>query len=445
MAIRKNFKYSRRSKSAIAAYTQSVNNLKALRSDLVAISSEVQFSFRESVEPVYRELVSLLLDTKNPQPTELEQARQVIESLQLAELDNFFRDACLDTKPVKIDELDPTAAIVYTIILKDRLEVIVKIPQQPLKHYSTQQSQLEIENTLEQLRSTITIPGERYRNQYRLQLSQTVYNWLIKPIETDLKNSNIRNLVFISDGLLRNIPLAALYDGQEYLIQKYAVTLTPGLELIDPQPLTQQQRIGLLGSGISEARPGFDALPNVELELNQIQAQIPKSILLINDNFTKSYFSQKVKETPYQIIHLATHGQFSSQVENTFILTWDDHINIAQLNSLIRTDKKEKVPLELLVLSACQTAAGDNRATLGLAGIAVRAGARSTLASLWSVDDEATALLMSYFYQQLSQSNSNKNITKAEAIRQAQLAILEEQEFNHPYYWSAFVLLGNWL
>ena len=116
-------------------------------------------------------------------------------------------------------------------------------------------------------------------------------------------------------------------------------------------------------------------------------------------------------------------------------------ININELNRLIGTDKKRKNPIELLVLSACQTARGDKRAALGLAGIAVRAGARSTVASLWSVSDEATALLMSTFYEELA----GGNVTKGEALRRAQQAVLQHEEFQHPYFWSAFILVGNWL
>jgi len=426
-------------KGAIAAYTQSVKTLKSLRTDLVAISSDVQFSFKESVEPVYRELVGLLLQPKASQE-ELKQARDVIESLQLAELDNFFRNACLDAKPVPIDQLDQTSAIFYNIILQDRLEVIVALPEQPLRHYSTTLSQSEIESNLEELRATLASPRERVFNKKRLNLSRKVYNWLIYPIAEELKKNNIKNLVFISDGALRNIPFSILHDGKQYLIENYSIAIAPSLQLIDPKALVRKQ-IQILGGGISEARQGFPALPNVITELERIQSQIPSSILLRNESFTDSKLEQQVKESSYQVVHLATHGEFSSQAIGTFVLTWNDRLNVDQLNNILRSDKKQIRPIELLVLSACRTAAGDKKAALGLAGMAVRAGARSTIASLWYVNDEATTLLMSKFYEQLS----NNKITKSEALRNAQLAVLSNKSFSHPYYWSAFVLLGNWL
>ena len=142
------------------------------------------------------------------------------------------------------------------------------------------------------------------------------------------------------------------------------------------------------------------------------------------------------------MVHLATHGQFSSKAEDTFILTWDDRINIKQLNNVLKTrDRIESSIIELLVLSACQTAVGDKRAALGLAGMAVRAGARSTLASLWSVNDAATASFMIKFYQNLT----DNKVTKAEAVRRAQLSLLQNPDYSHPYFWAPFILVGNWL
>ncbi len=424
-------------KGAIAAYSQSVQTLKSIRSDLVAISSDIQFEFRESVEPVYRELVGLLLEANAPQEN-LKQARDVIESLQLAELDNFFRDACLDAKPANIDEIDPNAAIVYTIILPDRLEVIVTLPGQPLRQITTNLPKTEIEQQLASVKTNITSP---WRSLKKKNL-QTIHDWLISPIETELAKSNIRTLVFIPDGALRNLPMSVLYDGENYLIEKYSIAVAPSLRLIDPKA-NVRQNVSALTAGVTETRPhrpNLAPLPGVKVELENIKAQVPSSILL-NESFTESNFNTEVNTSGYEIVHLATHGEFSSVAEETFLLTWDDVINLNELNRLIRADQKQKNPIELLVLSACQTAAGDSRAALGLAGVAVRGGARSTMASLWNADDLGTAELMTRFYEKLATGQ----VTKAEALRLAQLELLQTEEFNHPYYWSAFILLGNWL
>lgn len=426
---------------AIAAYTEAVNALESLRTDLVAINPDVQFSFQEGVEPVYRELVDLLLQPKGgvnggePSQENLVQARNVIESLQLAELVNFFRENCLSGQPVQIEQIDHKSAVIYPIILNDRLEVILSLPEQPLNHFTTPLSPTQFESTVLELRNTL----QQEYSKKNLSFSQQVYDWLIRPIEADLAKSGVQTLVFLLDGSLRNIPMASLYDGQHYLVEKYAIALTPGLQLLDPKPLARQQ-IKVLTAGISEARQDFSPLPNVELELKEIQEEVPGRVLL-NQTFTSSNLQKEIKSSSFPVVHLATHGQFSSNAEDTFLLTWDNRITIKQLNNLLKTTNHSDSIIELLVLSACQTAVGDKRAALGLAGMAVRAGARSTLASLWSINDAATASFMISFYQNLNDSK----VTKAEALRRAQLSLLQNLDYSHPYYWAPFVLVGNWL
>jgi CHAT domain-containing protein len=425
--------------NAIASYTAAVNTLKSLRSDLVTINLEVQFSFRDSVEPVYRQLVDLLLQPlAEVTQTKLFQARQVIESLQLAELDNFFREACLDAKPEQIENLDLKAAIIYPVILPDRLEIILSLPQQPLRDYKVWIPQNQVESTINQLEQALAI---RHSNQgERLQISQKVYDLLIRPLQADLQASGVQTLVFISDGSLRNIPMAALHNGEKYLIEEYNIALTPGLQLLRTQPLNRG-RLRALTGGLSEEREGFSALPGVRLELQQINAEVP-GITLLNQDFTSISLEKQVAALPFPVVHLATHGQFSSNFQQTFILAWDGPINVKQLDDLLR-NRNPNLPseIELLVLSACETATGDSRAALGLAGVAVRAGARSTLATLWKVSDESTAALMTEFYRELA----TPGITKAEALRRAQIALLNNRRYRNPYFWAPYVLVGNWL
>jgi len=425
--------------SAVAAYQEAIHSLNSLRNDLVATNLELQFSFRESVEPIYRQLVSLLLQPGDQGISQenLVQAREVIESLQLAELDNFFREACLTAQPEPVDQVDENAAVIYPIILPDRLEVIVAIANQPLRHYATKLSETEVEKVLAQTRRSLRRVAS---DRERLPLFQQLYDWLVQPIETELAASEIKTLVFALDGSLKSLPMAALYDGENYLIEKYSVALTPSLQILEPQPLSRTP-IKVLVGGLSEAKQNFPALPGVKSEVQQIQAEIPAQVLL-NQQFTSDALQEEISAAPFPVVHLATHGQFSSDAEDTFILAWDDRVNVKELGEVLQVrEEREGKPLELLVLSACQTAAGDKRAALGIAGVAVRSGARSTLAMLWSVDDQSTAMLMVKFYQELAQAN----VTKAEALRQAQVALLQQSRFRHPYYWSPFVLLGNWL
>lgn len=437
-------KNSGQKSGAIAIYTQAVNTLQLLRNDIVAINSDVQFSFRESVEPVYRELVSELL-TAEPNQNDLKTALDVMELLQLAELDNFFQDACLDTKPVQIDQIDRSAAVIYPIILSDRLEVILSLPEKPLIHYSSAVSQTEVESILAEFRNSLSPVASRKK---RLELSEQVYDWLIRPVETELAASGVKTLVFVPDGAFRNVPMSTLYNGQQYLIEKYAIALTPGLQLLEPKSLGEI-KLQALTAGLSESRQGFSPLPAVEFELNQIQSQLPTQMLL-NQDFTRTKIQAKLDRGNFPVVHFATHGQFSSKADDTFILTWDGEINVKELNEFLastqtpgkNSQSKQRTPIELLVFSACETAAGDDRAALGLAGMAVRSGARSTIAALWAVKDEATALFMVEFYRILS---TEPGISKAEALRQAQLTLMKNRQYQHPFYWAPFVLVGNWL
>lgn len=455
-------------KGAIPYYSEAFKTLQTLRSDLVAINPDIQFSFRETVEPVYRELVALLLQTENGEQKtakgnsnvqypdqkperqkNLRQARLVMESLQLAELDNFFRSACLTAKqeldPV-IDKKDQQAAVLYPIILPDRLDVILKLPNQDLRHYKTVIAEDKVERVVEDLREYLR---DVTRTAQVKQLSQEIYDWLIRPAEAELSKSGIKTLVFVLDGTLRNLPMSVLYDKQQqkYLVEKYAIAVAPGLQLLDPKPL-QKVRLNTLTAGVAAERSienrKFPSLENVPRELQEIKSEVPSSQELLNQQFTETNLQNQLGSASFSVVHLATHGEFSSDPEKTFIVTWDELLKVKEFDKLLRvsdtgqSNNSNTNNIQLLVLSACKTAVGDKRAALGLAGVAVRAGARSTVATLWSVDDESTANLMSKFYQELK-----AGVNKAEALQHAQLAVFAQQK--NPYFWAPFVLVGNWL
>ncbi|MBW4602674.1 MAG: CHAT domain-containing protein [Calothrix sp. FI2-JRJ7] len=431
--------------SAITSYDQAVNILQSLRQDLVAINSNVQFSFREEVEPVYRQLVQLLLQNVDnlPETTRqqhLQRSREVIEGLQVAELENFFRQACLTYKAQPVDAIDSSSAVIYPIILDGRLEVVLSLPGKPLQHYGTNLSSQAAEKVFEELRQSLNpifLPEEI------LPAAQKVYDWLLRPGIAELERQGIKTLVFVLDGFLRSLPMAVLHDGKQYIVERYNIALTPGLQLLESRALTVKKLTALAG-GLVQSRQGFSALPGVEREIEQVTTEVSTKTLL-NQNFTTANFEKRVEASPYSIIHLATHGQFSSKAEDTFLLTWDSRIKVKDLDQVLRGQGKSaalrlREPIELLVLSACQTAKGDNRAALGLAGVAIRSGARSTLATLWSVQDNSTSQLITEFYRNFTQGG----MSKAEALRKSQLSLLNSPQYKHPYYWSGFVLVGNW-
>ncbi|MBF2063213.1 MAG: CHAT domain-containing protein [Calothrix sp. C42_A2020_038] len=426
---------------AITHYTQAYQSLQSLRQDLVAINQDIQFSFRESVEPVYRELVDLLLqDVPNisleEQQTKLISARETIEALQMAEIANYFRQACLNSQPISIEQIDAKAAVIYPIILNDRIEVILSLPNKPLRHYATLLPVKQVETAIKQMRHSQRRTSFEHE---RLLIAQKIYTWLIQPAIPDLTEQDIKTLVFVLDGSFRNLPMSALYDGKQYLIEKFQIAVAPSLELFEPGSLSSKN-IKVLAAGITLPNQDFSPLPGVEQEINLIRAKAPTTVLL-NHKFTIKNLQAHLQNPSYSIIHLASHGQFSSNSTETFIQTWNELLDINTLNGLIvYRNLKGVAPIELLVLSACQTAKGDNSAALGIAGVAAHSGARSILASLWQISDESTVLFMNVFYKELL-----TGATKAEAMRKAQLELLKNDDYQHPYYWASFILVGNWL
>ncbi|NEP44312.1 MAG: CHAT domain-containing protein, partial [Okeania sp. SIO2H7] len=314
----------------------------------------------------------------------------------------------------------------------------------------------EVKAKLSTLRKELSRP---FRTAAGLRLSQELYTWILRPVEPLLSDAQAKTLVFVLDGKFRNVPMAILHDGEQYIVQHYALALMPGLQLLEPQPLSDSS-LDVLTFGLSQMRKefpphnGFTDLNNVEVEVKEIKNQLP-SRLFLNQEFTQTTLAERIASVRAPIVHMATHGQFSSEPTDTFVLAWDQGIDVYTLSDILRTRNAEANPIELLVMSACQTAEGDDRAALGLAGIAVRSGARSTLASLWTVDDKATADMMSQFYRELGQAGGRSGsqpgnelsepVAKAEALRRAQVALLESDQFDAPRYWAPFILVGNWL
>lgn len=453
-------------KDAIAAYEKALETINVVRKglvgiplDLTGINSDIQFYFRDNVEPIYREAVDLVLRSENP---DLEKARQLVDDLQVAELENYLQ--CIFPNPevqqVKVDTVDPQAAVIYTIILNNSLEVILKLPgKDNIYHYSTKIPKIQLETTLAELRGLLASSTRSAKLRF---LSQQVYDWVIREGEEKyLANSSVNTLVFVLDGALRDIPMSILDDGKRYLVEKYAITLSPSLKLLEPKPL-ERKKLNVLLAGVSEERVidkrtfkavanvpdelnaiTFKALTNVPDELNAIQSIVSSRGKLLNDDFIQNNLKKEIESIPFTVIHIATHGNFSSNPDNTYILLWNELFKVKDFDRLLRTANQNQFNnIELLVLSACETATGDKRATLGLAGVAVRAGAGSTLATLWSVNDTSTTVFMSEFYRQLT---TDRKATKAEVLRRTQIKLLNSDVYNLPYYWAPFVLLGNWL
>jgi CHAT domain-containing protein len=428
---------------AIGAYRRAVRTLQSIRPELSASYGAPQIAFREEMGPVYFELVDLLLqrghsmqDPKQVAPY-LVEARETVELFKAAELRDYFRDDCVDTALSKITKLDvvaKTTVIIYPILLPDRIELLVGLPT-GLKQVSVP---VGMETVTQEVREFRRKLEKRTTREY-LPHAQKVYDWLIRPIEPDLAASPIDTLIFVPDGALRTIPMAALHDGKQFLVAKYAVGITPSLNLTDPRPINRED-MKVLAVGVTEAVQGFPALPNVSEELSELH-KLLGSKNLVDRQFLAANLEKELKEEQFSIVHVASHGEFGNDVDNTFLLTFDDKVSLDRLNQMIGVFRFRDDPLELLTLSACDTAAGDDRAALGLAGMAIKAGARSALATLWNINDEAAVDLVIDFYRELKDSS----ISRAAALQRAQLKLINNPRYEHPGFWSPFLMINNWL
>lgn len=491
---------------AITAYQNAVEHIEAIRQDIPVEYHNGRSSFRELLEPVYLGLADLLLAQASQQSGDnktllLRRARETVELIKQSELEDFLGGRCAvhSSKDALLEAVEPTTAIIYPILLPDRLELLVSSGSE-IRQYSQPVNAATLQNLAQQLARSL-----RKGKSDAKTIAQQLHHWLIAPIEPWLREHQVHTLVLVPDGALRLIPPAALHDGEHYLIENYAVAISPGLTLLEPAPL-QRRGINVLLAGMSEPGsvvehlphiflqamvrggsgrgvdiddlprsralpinleepgdtrnvdverdverllkdPNFRqnlktqlSLPGVAEEIDSLQRLVPNTRLM-NEGFTVEAFKQQAVKKPYSVVHIASHGVFGKTADTSFLMAYDNVINMDELEQLLRSDKFAKQPVELLTLSACQTAEGDDRAPLGLSGIALKAKVRSALGSLWPVSDEAASLLMAEFYKALAKPGTSK----VQALRQAQIVLLKQKELENPFYWSPFILAGNWL
>jgi CHAT domain-containing protein len=428
---------------ALESYQASVEVLDGIRFEMARGYGTGESSFREAVGPVFFEYVDLLLASAPP-PSEvaahqarLLQARQTVERLKAAELRDYFRDECVDAVQAKVESLDQvstTAAVVYPILLEDRLELLLTLPG-GMKRTAVDVGAVRLTQEVRRLRSLL----EKRTTLEYLPHARQLYDWIVRPLEPDLAGLGVDTLVFVPDGPLRTIPMAALNDGERFLVDRYALAITPGLSLTDPRPLDRES-LQLFLSGLSEGVQGFPPLEHVPEELAGIQG-LYGGDLLLNQDFQLKRVEGTLAEHDFNVVHIASHGQFSEDVSQSFLLTWDDRLTMDRLADYVGLFRFRETPIELLTLSACETAAGDDRAALGLAGVAIKAGARSALGTLWSVNDASSAELVTSFYREIRAGAPSKAV----ALQRAQQKLREDPDWAHPFYWSPFLLISNWL
>jgi CHAT domain-containing protein len=426
---------------ALTSYRRAVAALESVRQDIPVEYRDGRSSYRTTFGPVYLEFGDLLLRRASSDPARaaglIREARDTIERLKVSELQDYFRDSCVTSFVAKrrsIETIAPRTAVLYPIALPDRLELLVSFGDE--QRQST--SPIAGSTLRDEVQRFRELLEKRTTNEYLVPARQ-LYDRIIGPIEPVLAAHHIDTLVIVPDYALRAIPFAALHDGSGFLRDRYATAIAPALHLTEPRPLAGAPSTALV-LGISKSVQGFSELPNVEREVAAVHA-IEGGQQLLNDAFSRARFEVELKQLPYNVVHIASHGQFGDDPSRTFVLAFDGRLTMDDLEREIKFGERRDEALELLVLSACETASGDDRAALGLAGVALKAGARSALATLWHISDKATGELIVNFYSGLRSGN----ISKARALQEAQRALAADPRYAHPAYWAPFLLIGNWL
>ncbi|TAF07827.1 MAG: CHAT domain-containing protein [Nostocales cyanobacterium] len=352
-------------------------------------------------------------------------------------------------------------AVIWMWPREKQLQLVIITPGKKPQVYSVPEADKKtLIDLVKKLNVEITSPSRRRTKSY-LQPAQTLYNWMVKPLESTLKTEKIDTIIFCLGMGLRTLPIAALHDGNNFLVEKYSIARIPAFNLMNPN-YKKTKYSQVLAMGASEFSQQ-ESLPAVPVELKEITQDLGSSKQFINQEFTLKNFQAQRKKQPYEIVHLATHAEFNpGKPAQSYIQFWgNERIRLDEIDKL----NLDKPQVDLLVLSACRTALGDQDAELGFAGVTVKSGVRSVLASLWNVSDVGTLALMTEFYQDLQEIP-----LKAKALQAAQVAMikgevglkmgalqgsngslqlpselaeLRDETFSHPYYWSAFTIIGN--
>ena len=428
---------------SIDLYRQSIFNLQSIRHGMRRHQVDADASFRREVRAVYYEfselLLSILVSTRGEEARQsiLVEVRDTIENFKAAELRNYFQDDCVDSyrdRENMSNYTAPDTAIVYPLIFENKLNIVISFYDQ-FRQYEVEVESARLAGEVVQFRRMLEKPS---RGGY-VERSRHLYEWLFRPYEKDLIEKGVETVVFVPDGALRLLPLGALHDGRQYLVERFVFAKSPGLTLTDSQSMDRDD-ISIMSAGLTKSVQGFPSLPFVANELDSIGA-LYRTMRVQDEEFLVENVDKELARRSYPIVHIATHGWFKPDAQDSFLLTYDGKMTMSHLARFIERSRYGDEPIELLTLSACQTAAGDDQAALGLAGLSVRSGARSALATLWLINDEASSILMAEFYTQLKDSN----ISKAKALQRAQIKLLSSRRYQHPGYWSAFLMIGNWL
>ena len=483
---------SRQRETAIDSYRRAISHVEAIRQDIPLHYQDGKSSFNELLGPLYQQSFDLLLqeaalmeDTDRKQAL-FSEVHELLEQFKQTELEDFLRDRCInrDDKMFSLDQIEAEVAVLYPVLFTDRFEWLVLINGQ-WQQISVAQSNDALSRRIEKMTAAIRHGIDHFFHR------EDLYRLLLSPLEIILQNNDIKTLVYVPDGVMRLLPLGMLYDNDahKYLIERYAIVTSPGLSLLNTRTNLSKKAKSLLvglseptnemltlmpqaalsnfiktaknansnqvalmrslddhdthqnnGLHLSSEAAELLRLPQVSIEINQLIEILPNQpVPLLNQYFTLNNLRTELNRNNYDIVHIASHGYFGSSAQDSLILTYDKPLALGKLEALLGGQKHGNA-INLLTLSACATAEGNDSAPMGFSGAALKANAQTVLGSLWKVDDAATAELMKIFYQQLI----NNRYSKAKALQEAQKELIQSQEWSNPYYWAPFILVGHW-
>ena len=425
--------------AALTAFRGAFNTLQQTRAETAAAGGDARLLYNElNSRTIIRDLTDALLRAARRERDEqlrqdlLLEARARLDDATAESIQEFLEDECVAAQRVVAPDSVPEAVVVYPVLLGDRLELIVS-ENDRTRLLTVAVSPEELRATANRFRREVQ---RRSTRRYR-RSGASMYDWIVRPLGPLDPGKTV---VFVPSGIFHGLPFSALFDDQEgrHLIEQTSVAIAPGLTLIEPRALPPE--LAILKLGLSDPVQGYQALPQAETELAFLDARFAGERLL-NAGFDTRALERELGRKAYDAVHIASHAEFGAGIDDAFVLTFDGKLGMNELAAIVAKTRFRDRPVELLSLSACQTAVGNERAALGLAGVSLKAGARSTLATLWYVNDASASRLIESFYGELSRPGARR----AEALRKAQLQLIQTPGLQHPAHWSAFQMLGTWL
>jgi CHAT domain-containing protein len=503
---------------AVEAYRRAAFHVGEVRRDIPVFYQDGSSSYHETLEPIYRNLTDVLLrkSARTPDAEEkrklLIEAVRTLERLKQSEMEDYFNDRCaldsalaviiappplaaqfllgFDTNgaPAKVDGLAVNlasatgkTAILYTVVLDDRLELLL-VSNGNIQQKTVAAPQAQIVRQALELNDKLR-SGKPYK-----PASQQLHQWVLAPLG-NLHAAGIEHLVYVPDSVLRLVPLAAFYDGHEFAVQHYSTVTNsslrftpaqlskegaarallaglslpdgPSLDQIPANLLSPSAAKGAPSRGLTDEEPApvqpveqpdlranptqreqlakSLALPGVVDEIHAVGEKMPEKTTLMNQTFTSQNLENDIQSGKYRLVHISSHGYFGHSAADSFIMAYDKTLGVNDVERILKP-KPDGQAIDLVTFSACETAQGDDRAPLGFSGLAIRANARNAMGALWKVKDEPTRQLMQKYYAALTAANGDAAI----ALQQAQLGMLKDKGLAHPSYWSAFILTGGW-